>query len=127
MRVGPKINIEIPPLFLMNKELKIAVLRGIFDTDGCIYLEKKNHRLYPRMQIVTISVKLANQLKNLFLELGLRATMYKDHLILKGKQKDSYVVSIRGEEMFHKFIQIIGPKNPKHIAKYHRFLDSKSL
>ncbi|MBU2522888.1 MAG: LAGLIDADG family homing endonuclease [Nanoarchaeota archaeon] len=127
LKPGPKIDIEIPSLFLINQELKTSVLRGIFDTDGCIYLEKKNHKLYPRIQIVTISIKLANQLRDLFIELGFRATMYKDHLVLREKQKMSYVITIRGEEIFHRFMRTIDPKNPKHLAKYHKFLESKSL
>ena len=78
LKLGPKVNIVIPKIFMKNKELKIAVIRGIFDTDGCIYLQKKNNKLYPRLEIKTISLKLAEQLKKLYLKLNLRATMYKN-------------------------------------------------
>jgi len=121
--LGPKIDITIPSIFLDNKKLKAAVLRGIFDTDGGIYLEKKNNKLYPRMEIQTISHILANQLKEAFNELGLRATTYQSDF-KRGNKKDCYTVAIRGEEMFHKFIKVISPQNPKHMAKYGRFIQS---
>jgi len=47
--IGKKFNISIPQIFFKEKELKLSVLRGIFDTDGSINLEKKNNKLYPRI------------------------------------------------------------------------------
>ena len=39
----------------------------------------------------------------------------------------AFVITIRGEEMLNKFIREIKPKNPKHIKKYKKFLESKAL
>jgi intein/homing endonuclease len=117
--LGEKLEIGIPKVFLKNKELKIAVVRGIFDTDGCVYLEKKNHKLYPRMEITTISSVLANQLLIIFISLDFRATVHKMKGI--GNRKDYYKVVIRGDKMFHRFIDLVNPTNPKHIAKYERY------
>lgn len=121
--LGFKRDIKIPLAFLSDKKLKVAVLRGIFDTDGGIYLEKKNGKLYPRMEIQTISSVLANQLKEIFNEIGLRATMYQSD-VERGNKKDCYTVAIRGAEMFHNFMILIGPQNPKHMEKYNRFIQS---
>jgi intein/homing endonuclease len=118
LKLGPKVGIIIPEVFLKNKELKIAVIKGIFDTDGCIYLQKKNNKLYPRLEIKTISLKLAEQLKDLYLELGLRATMYKNSYNDDGNRKQDYTIVIRGNEMFHRFMEVIKPANPKHNTKY---------
>ena len=118
LKIGPKIDLIIPKAFLKNDKLKSAVLRGIFDTDGCIYLEHKNHKLYPRMEIQTICKKLAEQVKNLFIELELRATMYGNNIKQKGNRKPLYAIVIRGNENFHKFMKIIMPANQKHIQKY---------
>lgn len=76
--LGKKFDVIIPEIFLNNNELKTAVIRGIFDTDGCVYLEKKNKKLYPRIQIATISEKLAVQLLDIMNSLGLRTTLHKD-------------------------------------------------
>lgn len=51
--LGKKIGISIPSVFLQNRGLKTAIIRGIFDTDGGIYLEKKNNKFYPRLHIRT--------------------------------------------------------------------------
>jgi len=118
LKLGPKVNITIPEVFLKDKELKIAIMKGIFDTDGCIYLQRKNNKLYPRLEIKTISLRLAEQLKNLCFELGLRATMYKNSYKNIGNRKQDYAVVIRGDEMFHRFMEVIKPANHKHNAKY---------
>jgi len=122
--LGKKFGVVIPEIFLNNDELKTAVIRGIFDTDGCVYLEKKNNKLYPRMQIVTISEKLAVQLLDILNSLGLRTTMYKEKSNRGGNRMQAYLICIRGIEMFHKFIETIKPANPKHIKKYNFFKES---
>ncbi len=125
--LGYKYNIEIPRIFLSENNLKKAVIRGIFDTDGGIYLQRKNNKIYPRIYITTISFKLSEQLLKLFDELGLRATRYSKLYNKKFNRKRSYILTIRGVEMFHKFMNKISPKNPKHIKKYQDFLNSQNL
>ena len=118
LKAGPKTDIIIPEKFLETNELKASVLRGIFDTDGCVYLERKNNKLYPRLQITTICRGLAEQITRIFNELGLRATYYGENIKPQERRKQTFTVTVRGDEMFHKFMTIIKPANPKHIAKY---------
>ena len=125
--LGRKFDVVIPKIFLQNNKLTIAVIRGIFDTDGGIYLESKNNKLYPRMEIKTISPKLADQLLINLKALGFRATKYLSSFDKAGNRKRTYVITIRGEKMFHKFIDTIKPANPKHIAKYNRFLNAERV
>jgi intein/homing endonuclease len=122
--LGKKFDVAIPEIFLSSDELKKAVIRGIFDTDGCVYLEKKNNKLYPRLQITTISKKLAIQLLNILNDLRVRTTIHKDTSKKRGNRMQTYLICIRGTEMFHKFIEIIKPANPKHIRKYNFFKES---
>ncbi len=121
------LGIKIPKIFLEKDSLKKFVLRGIFDTDGGIYLENKNNKLYPRIYITTISKKLSEQLIKLFESFGLRPTVYSQLYNKKFNRQRSYIITIRGVEMFHKFMKEIGPKNPKHKKKYIRFLNSQNL
>lgn len=116
--LGKKFNVVIPEVFLSKNEFKIPVVRGIFDTDGCVYLEKKNNRLYPRMQITTISEKLALQLYEILNSLNIRTTIHKDKSERRGNRMQAYLISARGTEMFDRFMEIIKPANPKHIKKY---------
>lgn len=121
--LGYKIDIVIPPKFLESYGLRVAVVRGIFDTDGCVYLEKKNNKLYPRMEITTISYGLSKQLVVVLRGLGLRATVHRFEAV--GNRKECYKICVRGVDMFHKFMGIISPANPKHIAKYKMFKNSE--
>ncbi len=125
--LGKKFEIQIFPRLLKKTNLKKAVLRGIFDTDGGIYLEKKNKKLYPRIYITTISFKLSEQLLNLFRGLGFRITRYSQLYNQKFNRQRSYILTIRGTKMFHKFMKKISPKNPKHNQKYQLFLESQNL
>jgi len=125
--LGKKFEIEIPSTFLSKRDLKKAIIKGIFDTDGGIYLERKNNKLYPRVYITTISFKLSEQLLELFRGLGFRTTRHSQLYNQEFNRKRSYIITIRGVEMFHKFIKEIEPKNPKHIEKYQRFLNSQNL
>ncbi|MDP3918744.1 MAG: LAGLIDADG family homing endonuclease [Nanoarchaeota archaeon] len=56
--LGKKKEIKIPEIILLKREHQIAVLRGIFDTDGCLYLEPKREKLYPRVKFATTSKRL---------------------------------------------------------------------
>lgn len=125
--LGKKFEIEIPKIFLVNSELKKAILRGIFDTDGGIYLEKKNGKLYPRVYITTISFNLSEQLLELFNELGFKITRYSQLYNKEFNRQRSYVLTIRGVEMFYKFMKKVSPENPKHKRKYEFFLESQNL
>lgn len=122
--LGKKDQIIIPKKILLNLESKKAVIKGIFDTDGGIYLERKNKKLYPRLYITTISIKLSQQLLEIFNELGFRATRYSQLYNKEFNRKRSYIITIRGVKMFHKFMQDINPQNPKHQDKYKIFLNS---
>lgn len=122
--LGKKFDVVIPEAFLTDDKLKISVVRGIFDTDGCVYLEKRKDKFYPRMEISTISLKLANQLLEILNNLGFRTTMYKVFPYQVGNRLLYYKVNIRGTEMFHKFVEIIKPANPKHIRKYKKFKET---
>ena len=124
--LGKKFDIFIPEIFLEDDELKKAVIRGIFDTDGGIYLDP-NRNFYPKLYIGTISEGLADQLLKLFTYFGLRATKCMEVSKRIDNRQQFYIVSIRGEEMFHKFMKIISPANPKHMQKYVNFRESKSL
>ena len=121
--LGKKGEIKIPDVFLKESNLSKSVIRGIFDTDGCLYLEKRNGKLYPRIKISTTSVILSNQLKNEINKLGLRATKYttkRNNVNWKPLQN----IEIRGSKQTDKWFKIISPKNPKFIEKYQYFLNN---
>ncbi len=122
--LGKKYELEIPKEFCNDPILLKACIRGLFDTDGCLYLLKKNNKLYPIIQITTISKKLGEQLHYQLRELEFRATIHSQLYNQDYNRQRVYIVVIRGVEMLHKFFSEIQPKNQKHINKYYRFLAS---
>ena len=62
-------EIKIPKQFYKKEEFLIAVLRSIFDTDGCLCLQQrriKSEVLYPKMVFTTTSKILAKQIEEIF-------------------------------------------------------------
>lgn len=123
--LGKKLEVFIPEIFLGKDDLKKAVLRGIFDTDGGIYLEKKNKKLYPRLYISTISLRLANQIQGVLINFNFIPTLHSQKY--RDNRKRLYIITLRGVEMFHKFMKEINPQNLKHQRKYEIFLNSQNL
>lgn len=105
---GKKINkIEIPEKVLAtkNKDIYYAIIRGMFDTDGCVYLRYKR---YPIISITIKSKKLINQLKHMLDKLGYIPSVYK------------WTITLNGPTMLKKWIKDIYSNNPKNIAKLER-------
>ena len=119
--LGNKLNISIPSIFYNKTNLLISLIRGIFDTDGCVYLEEKRNKLYPRLEFKTVSPTLSEQIKTNLIHLGIRATKY---VLIREEDNwnNLYTVAIRGDKMLNKTFKIIEPKNPKHIKKFEYFL-----
>lgn len=117
LTLGNKVNIQIPKSFFRKKEILVSVVRGIFDTDGCVYLETKNNKLYPRVEFKTVSKILSKQIKDILNTLGIRATRY--FLVRKEDNWNTlYTIAVRGDKMFEKVFTIIKPSNPKYISKF---------
>lgn len=119
--LGPKKNIEIPKIILnAEKEIISSFIRGFFDTDGGIYLEKKNKKLYPRIQIVNYSNKIMFQLREVL------KNIFKFNLCLYlDKNTNVYRIIIRGDDNFEKWMERIGTNNQKNILKYERWKNQK--
>ena len=121
--LGKKTSIIIPKIFLKEGELIIPIIRGIFDTDGCLYLEKKNNKFYPRIKITTVSKPLADQLKYEINEIGIRATKYSMSRSEVG-WNTLHNIEIMGKNEAKKWFRIIKPKNPKFLRKFKLYLNS---
>lgn len=123
--LGPKTNISLPKMFIEKQNLLTPLLRGIFDTDGCLYIERKNKKLYPRIEFKTVSNTLATDIRDCLEKLGLRATKY---CLLRKEENwnNLYTIAVRGEVMLDKFFKIIQPANPKHIKKFNLYHNKQS-
>ena len=97
-------KIKIPKLLIetKNKEIYLSFIKGLFDTDGCVYLRYKK---YPVISITIKSKMLIRQLEDMFKKLG---------FITSGNK---WTIILNGPTMFKKWVKEIGSNNPKNISK----------
>lgn len=76
LKVGNKIkqNLDIPDWIKADEEFEKACVRGLMDTDGCLFMEK--HKIkgkiyaYPRLSLVSMIPALRSSVYSFFEELG---------------------------------------------------------
>ena len=115
--LGKKLDFMIPSFIIKDKTLLKCFLRGYFDTDGCLYIENKRGKPYPRVEMTTISKRFAKQLKDIINKLSFRVSCYVEKREKYGWH-DLHKIVIRGNVMTKKWFSEIKPQNPKHIKKF---------
>lgn len=123
--LGKKCNITIPEI-IQYKKYFFSFMRGLFDTDGCVYIENKNEKPYPRIEIATTSKPLCLQIVTLLRKYRINVSYYE----YKRKElnwNNLYTIALRGFLSLNKWFEIIGSNNPKHIVKYNLILRNKWL
>jgi hypothetical protein len=105
--LGEKVErVTIPTQVLesRDKEVYCAFMRGVFDTDGCVYADPK--RSYPRILITIKSAALIDEMRVLLGKMGFFATVY-----------NKYALTLNGYPMLRKWFAEIGSHNPKHLRR----------
>ncbi len=110
--VGKKEDITISENLLLTDDCKVGLIRGLFDTDGCISLQRGK---YPVIDICTTSKKLSKQIQNILNEFGFGA--YICRCFGKGNHKTSYRVTIFGKRKVLKWKDLIGSSNPSKMKR----------
>ena len=110
--LGKKGEITIPDNMLSTDECKVAVIRGLFDTDGYVGLERKK---YPVINICTTSKKLSIQIQDILNQFGFGA--YVCRCQGKGNRKISYRITIFGKQKVLKWKDLIGSSNPSKMKR----------
>ncbi len=114
-------RITIPEkIILEGKEATYLCLRGIFDTDGTFFTSKKDGKIYPSIEIVTCSRKLAIQIYEILIKdfrVRMRWKDCEDYTF-----KRCYVVSLYGLEQVCLWFDLIGSSNPAKRLKYESFI-----
>lgn len=109
-----KQGLNIPNWILENLELAKACLRGIFDTDGCIFQERHTIKAklycYPRLSFVSMSPYLRDTIYETLLALDMRPRLRNNRSVNLESRKD-----------IDKYFEVIGTSNPKHLKRYIRF------
>lgn len=105
-------RLKIPKrLINLNWDINKNVIKGIFDTDGCISAKKHEKYKYPYIIITSISNKLLFQLFKLFKE-------HNYPFYLRKRKNRLIELLMRGNKNVIRWMEDIGSNNPKHIIKY---------
>ncbi|MBW2981003.1 hypothetical protein KY360_06320 [Candidatus Woesearchaeota archaeon] len=115
LKLSPKWNnAEIPKRFMSN-DLDLLVLRGYFDTDGCLVTTNNNGRIYPRLEMKVSPSPMQKQFVDILRKYNFRLGVYH---IGKGKVR----IQLNGKEQLRRWINLVGFGNIKHRNKINRFL-----
>lgn len=113
LKIGNKIkqNLDIPQWVKKDMRFKKACLRGLVDTDGCVfdevhYIRGKRYS-YKRLNFRSASPSLRNSVFSLFRELGMTP-----------KMRNTTAVQLEDKEEIKRYFKIIGTSNPKHLRRF---------
>ncbi len=110
-------SVRIPKYIMgSNDMVKLAFIRGYFDTDGCLRFDKNKGRLnkYPKIEFESASKQLIVDLSKMLDNLGFKYYVWRD--------RNAYKLCIAGKKMLEKWIKKVKPGNSKHLNKYRLFL-----
>ena len=114
LKLSPKWNNAIIPEPYISKELGSFVIRGYFDTDGCLVTTNNNGIIYPRLEMKVCPSPMQAQFIQILRNHNFNMGIYQ---IGKGKVR----IQINGKSELKKWIKLIGFSNPKHSNKISRF------
>ncbi|MFA6460949.1 MAG: hypothetical protein WCV90_01675 [Candidatus Woesearchaeota archaeon] len=103
------------PNWVFQNKLDTFVLRGCFDTDGCVVITNNNGIRYPRLEMKVSPSPMQGQFIKILDKIKFN---YGAHPIGKGKVR----IQLNGKIQLKKWEQIIGFSNPKHQRKCDSFL-----
>lgn len=117
LKIGDKLknNITIPRWIVSNESYLKACLKGLFDTDGCIYY----HCHYTRgreyndigWEFRNLNVNLLKEFQNFLLKKGFNSKIKKASIAIYNRHDIS------------KYFKEIGSNNPKHIKRYLQYFN----
>ncbi len=115
LKLSPKWNKAIIPIKFTSNNLDLLVLRGYFDTDGCLVTTNNNGTTYPRLEMKICPSPMKNQFIKIFKKYNFNFGVYQ---IGNGKIR----IQLNGKTQLEKWIELVGFSNQKHINKIKRFL-----
>lgn len=102
-------------LMLMENSKLNYLIRGLFDTDGCISARKDEGYKYPHLIITSISEILREQIKYILRRQGFTAYTHSKDVV------------IRGNENFKKWFILIGSRNQRNLNRYQEWLKTGKI
>jgi len=113
---GAKNNLKIPNYIKKNKIYLKFFLRGLFDTDGCVTLQRYGKYEYTLVKICTKCKSFAEEIKKSLNFLGIPSFI----TIKRNWNKEYYDIVIRHNNA-KKFFEIIGSSNKRNIISFNKY------
>lgn len=90
-------------------------IRGVFDTDGCVFLDKRKtyKKPYPRIRLEIVSQKLFKEIAN-YLHHYFKTYQRERN---RPRHQKTYILEIYGHKNLEKWMDLIGFSNEKHLKK----------
>lgn len=108
-----KNKVKIPKWIFSNKEFLISVMRGLFDTDGCVY-RKYDH--YAQIQFKFGCIEILKSVREVLILLGFHPTKIQWEPNHKGYT--GYKIYLSRQEEIDRFFEKIIPMNAKHVERF---------
>ena len=106
-------SVKIPSIILNNNKFMKVTVKGIFDTDGCVFFDnrKEYRNPYPRITLQIASLPLIKQLESY---LSKNFSLY-----VNKSNRDGYrnYIEIYGHKQLETFLKQIGFSNLRHLSK----------
>jgi len=106
-------TLRIPPVIKQDNETMRAFVRGLFDTDGCVVMQKMGRYQYPAVKICTACREFAYSLRDFLREDGFKCFVS----VKRGRGHVGYDVTVKGKGMLPLWAERIGSSNPRNIKK----------
>lgn len=118
MILGDKIRSKVVvPKWIFQKKLLKFFIKGIFDTDGCIYRKYDN---YAQIQFKFGSYHLTLSVRKALTELNFNPTIIKEEFHSKGGTGVNWKFCLCKQLEIKRFFEIIKPMNQKHVERFNR-------
>jgi DNA-binding transcriptional regulator WhiA len=117
--LGRKGEIDIPEEILKDEDLVKACIKGIFDTDGSVSIQKSGKYNYPFIAISTTSQKLAKTILEKLKNLGFQPYISITKPGVRRRLQE-FSVRVKGFGEVAKWKKFIGSSNPRNMTKLHQ-------
>lgn len=111
-------GISIPPWIFENQNFLKSFIRGLIDTDGCVYPKTKNHKT-PTIWFTSASPNLRNSFNKAVQSLGFPFSKWTKRKNMNGQQ-----CSMGNAGQVLRYYSEIGFSNEKHITRFQRFCNA---
>jgi hypothetical protein len=114
LKIGNKLlqNLDIPAWIYDDQSFEKACVRGLFDTDGCLFFEthtiKGRKYSYGRLNLTSHSPTLIASVMSILIKYGLNPVL----------RKNGKAIQLENTKEICNYFEVIGTSNPKHRRKF---------